>query len=278
MSKRIVIHDTVHGSITLDACASRLLGTPEVRRLAGIKQLGLTYLVFPGANHTRLEHSIGTYHIAKNVAASLDLDKKEGELVSYAALLHDLGHGPFSHTLEGVLHESLGIDHMKLTKDIIVGDKRTVSDDIIKTLKESENISDILNEFSVSPEAVGNLVCGNINPAKGNGLFSRNGQQFFNEKTYLTHIVHGPIDCDQIDYLLRDAHYTGVAHGTIDLARLLQTLTIHNNDLVINEKGLSAVEGMLVARSLMYSSVYFHKTVRICELMLAKAVKMALKK
>ena len=97
-------------------------------------------------------------------------------------------------------------------------------------------------------------------------------QQFFNIRRYLYQLIHSSIDADQIDYLLRDSHYTGVAHGVLDIERLIQTIEIFNNDLVINKAGLSSVEGMLVARALMYSSVYFHKTVRIAELMLTHAL------
>lgn len=275
MEKEIVIHDTVHGSITLDACAGKLLNTPEVQRLAGIKQLGLSFSVFPGANHTRLEHSVGTYHIARKLCAALDMKKEEADLVSYAALLHDTGHGPYSHTLEGVLHDSLGIDHMELTKDVINGHARMISSDS-DALENNPAVPEILEQNSMDKKAIGDLVCGSVSLPEEQSVLTHNGQQFFNEKKYLAHLIHGSIDCDQIDYLLRDSHYTGVAHGSIDVARLLQTLTIHNNDLAVEEKGLSAVEGMLVARSLMYSSVYFHKTVRIAELMLSKAVEMAL--
>ncbi|MBU2565603.1 MAG: HD domain-containing protein, partial [Candidatus Thermoplasmatota archaeon] len=106
--------------------------------------------------------------------------------------------------------------------------------------------------------------------------------EFFNskkpEKKYLAQIIHSAVDADQIDFLLRDAHYTGVAYGVIDIGRLLQTMEIYNNSLVVNKKGMSAVEGMLVARGLMYSSVYFHKTVRIAEVMMARAVEKAMEK
>jgi hypothetical protein len=93
-----------------------------------------------------------------------------------------------------------------------------------------------------------------------------------NERRYLAQIIHSPIDADQLDFLLRDSYYTGVAHGTVDLDRLLKTMEIHNNDLIVHRKGVPAVEGMLVARGLMYSSVYFHKTARIAEVMLSRAV------
>jgi hypothetical protein len=101
------------------------------------------------------------------------------------------------------------------------------------------------------------------------------GQAHFGQDNYLHQIIHGPVDADQMDYLLRDAHYTGVAHGTIDLDRLMQTIGLHHGDLVVHKGGVAAVEGLLVARALMYTSVYFHKTVRIAEMMLCKAVEMA---
>jgi HD superfamily phosphohydrolase len=167
---------------------------------------------------------------------------------------------------------------MELTRDVISGKINMAPKDKNPDGQKGKTVPEVLDEHSVEPSAVGKLVCSTPGN-NGNGeLFTHQGQRFFNDRAYLTHLIHGSIDCDQIDYLLRDSHYTGVAHGTIDLARLLQTLTIHNNDLVVKEKGLSAVEGMLVARSLMFSSVYFHKTVRISELMLTKAVEMGLDK
>ena len=278
MGKQITIHDTVHGTIILDPCASRLIGTPEIRRLAGIRQLGLSSIVFPGANHTRLEHAIGTYHIARLMTNALKLEEKERDMVSYAALLHDLGHGPYSHTLERVLHRHADMDHMDLTKEVIRGNARMVSETDCHIIPGQPTIPQILKEYDMDPEMVADLVCGKADSTNGRLFEDQGGQKFFNDKAYLYQLIHGSIDCDQIDYLLRDSHYTGVAHGSIDLARLLHTLTIHNNDLVVQEKGLSAVEGMLVARSLMYSSVYFHKTGRIAELMLVKAVENALDK
>ena len=276
MPKQVIIHDTVHGSITLDPCASKLISTPEIRRLAGIRQLGLSSIVFPGANHTRLEHVIGTYHIARLIANALKLQEKERDMISYAALLHDLGHGPYSHTLEKVLHHHADMDHMDLTKEVIRGNARMVSEKDSQIIPGQPTIPHILKEHDMVPEEIADLVCGKEDSCNGKLFEDEEGQQFFNDRAYLYQLIHGPIDCDQIDYLLRDSHYTGVAHGTIDLARLLQTLTIHNNDLMVQEKGLSAVEGMLVARSLMYSSVYFHKTGRIAELMLVKAVEKAI--
>ena len=160
MSKRIIIHDTVHGSITLDPCASKLIGTPEIRRLGGIRQLGLSNIVFPGANHTRLEHVVGTYHIAQKVTNALGLEKEEVDMVSYAALLHDLGHGPYSHTLEALLHENANMDHMDLTKDVIRGKARMVSDSDCQIIPGQPTVPEILKEFGQDPDKIADLVCG----------------------------------------------------------------------------------------------------------------------
>jgi HD superfamily phosphohydrolase len=265
-----IIHDTVHGSIKLDGLFLELLETPEIQRLHGIHQLGLAYLVFPGANHTRLEHSIGTCHVAGRLADALGLDEGEKRLVMAAGMLHDIGHAPYSHTLEIAMHDKTKLDHMDITKDIILG-KRGIKLDG----GEEGRIPNLLEKYEVVPKEVAGLISG-LNPDESvktlKDFSTHEDQVFFNDKKYLDHIIHGTIDSDQIDYLLRDSHYTGVAHGTIDMDRLIQTVELFNNDLVVNRRGVPAVEGMLVARALMFTSVYFHKTVRMADLMLAKAV------
>lgn len=270
-----IIHDTVHGSIKLEGLFLDLLETPEIQRLHGIHQLGLAYLVFPGANHTRLEHSIGACFVASRLAESLNLPEKERELVMAAAMLHDLGHSPYSHTLEMAVHGKMLQDHMEITKDIICGKRKILFEEGKE--KDREFIPDLLKKYDLEPKDVADLIAGqkveDLTP-KIDDYSTFKNQLFLNDKRYLAHIIHGSIDADQIDYLLRDSHYTGVAHGTIDIDRLIQTVEIFNNDLVIHRRGVPAVEGMLVARALMYTSVYFHKTVRIAELMLARAVEL----
>lgn len=256
------VSDTVHGSIRVEEWALPLLETLEVQRLSGIRQLGLSYLVFPGANHSRLEHSLGAYHVALSMARVLRLPEEEARLVACAALLHDIGHGPFSHTLEGVLAAQTGRDHMELTKEAILGRGGPIPREEREAFPEVPDVPGALEGAGLEPEAVADLVRG----GGGEGLAVAAGRR------YLGEIIHSAIDCDQLDYLQRDAHYTGVAHGVIDYHRLLQTLALHRGGLAVDRKGLTAVEGILVARSLMYSSVYFHKTVRIAEAMLARAV------
>lgn len=266
---RKTITDAVHGPIQAEGVALDLLETLEVQRLNAIRQLGLTYLVFPGANHSRLEHSLGAYHVAREIAHSLHLGEEEVALVSTAALLHDLGHGPFSHTLENVLADGTGKDHMEVTKEIIRGKGDSVPSQERAAFRDLPRVAEVLDERGLSKDRVADLITGCKTVG---GLFDFVDASPPPEKPYLFQIIHGVLDADQIDYLLRDAHYTGVAHGIIDLPRLLATFRIAHDQLVVDRKGLSAVEGTLVARGLMYTSVYFHKTVRIAETMLARAV------
>ena len=272
-----VIHDSVHGSVRLEGLFLRLLGRPEVQRLHGVHQLGLAHLVFPGANHTRLEHSLGAYYIASKMAEALELPADERDEVLAAALLHDIGHPPFSHTLEEVMLDRLGVDHVDLSRAMIVGEVRAIEESERSLLADTDSIPTVLQEAGISPESVADLVVSPRSPdLPGQSVLEvESGQAHFGQKNYLRQIIHGPVDADQMDYLLRDAHYTGVAHGAIDIDRLMQTIGIYHGDLVVDRSGVPAVEGLLVARALMYTSVYFHKTVRIAEMMLCKAVEMS---
>jgi len=270
-----IVHDSVHGSIRLDGVFLSLLEAPELQRLHSIHQLGLSYLVYPGANHTRFEHSLGTFHVARRICTSLQLDRGEAELVQTAALLHDVGHLPYSHTLEFVLHDQFGIDHADISRRLIRGDEALLSASDRRILGKIASLPEALERHRMNPNEVARLLEGKIQEYGPQKMLQKErGQTHFNAKRYLSQIVNGPVDADQLDYLKRDAHYTGVAYGVTDLDRLFETLQVFNGDLVIDRGGLSAVEGMLVARALMFSSVYFHKTVRIAELMLAKAVEM----
>ncbi len=260
------ISDAVHGTIRLEPLIQDLLETLELQRLNSIRQLGLTYLVFPGANHSRIEHCLGVSWVANEMARALQLPEDERKLVQATGLLHDVGHGPYSHTLEHVLSRELAVDHMHLTQRIITGEDDNVAKEDRKAFPDVPRIHEVLAKHGVDPDDVAALVRG---PSEDGGLF---GGRSRDDKRYLGQIIHSPMDADQIDYLLRDAHYTGVSQGRIDISRLLLTLRLHHGALALDRKGLPALEGMLVARGLMYSSVYFHKTVRIAEQMLSRAV------
>ncbi|HDD60086.1 metal-dependent phosphohydrolase [Thermoplasmatales archaeon ex4484_36] len=257
-----IINDPVHGGIRVEGVVLELLATPEVNKLSFIRQLGLANLVFPGANHTRFEHSLGVSFLAGRMGEVLSLPPEEIKLVRAAGLLHDLGHGPFSHTLEALLRKRIGRDHMQITGDIITG------------REGSGEVPVILEGAGIDPKEVERLILST--PLKEErsleSFVDGEGQIFFRGRGYLNQIIHSAIDADQLDYLLRDSHYTGVALGMVDLPRLLNTLVLYHNELMVHRRGLSALEGMLVARDLMYNAVYFHKTVRIAERMLVEAV------
>jgi HD superfamily phosphohydrolase len=244
--------------VTLQGISLDLVGHPLVQRLWGIRQTGMAHLVFPGAGHSRLEHSLGTLWVSRVMAQALELPSPEAEVVEVAALLHDLGHPPFSHTLDGPLRECLGKPHEKVGIDLIQG--------VFPPGYESQGrgidgfrappLPEVLERHGIRPKEVASLLASP--PPR--------------RRHYLGEMLHGSIDADRLDYLQRDAHYTGVAHGAIDANRILETLGREGSHIVFAEKGRAAVEGFLVARSLMYSAVYYNKTVRIAEMMLQSAV------
>lgn len=273
MSEHKIVHDSVHGGIRLEGVLLSLLEAPELQRLHSVHQLGLAYLVYPGANHTRFEHSLGTFSVSRRMCESLQLDGDEARVIECAALLHDVGHLPYSHTLEFVLHDQFGIDHAEISRRLIRGQETILSDSDKRILGRVKTIPEILESAGVDPKEVASLLEGGPGDLLTQRTLTRDkGQAYFNSRRYRSQIISGPVDADQLDYLKRDSHYTGVAYGVIDLHRLFETIEVFNGDLVVDRSGLSAIEGMLVARALMFSSVYMHKTVRISELMLAKAV------
>jgi len=268
-----IVHDPVHGSIRVSGLNIRILDSAELQRLAQIKQLGLSNLVFPGANHTRLEHSLGACHIADRLAQELELDEADRTRLTAAALLHDVGHGPFSHTLEGAVFAELGFDHVELSRRIIRGEQDALPEGEREELGSPDPVSRLVEEEGIDPAEVASLLEGGKGPTIFDFAPDGNRAEGLDPATrHLRQIINGVVDVDQIDYLMRDSHYTGVAHGVIDVDRLLQTLVLAEGELAVKRGGVSALEGMLVARGLMYSSVYFHKTARIAELMLARAV------
>ena len=229
------VRDPIHDYIDLSPVEVKLVDTPAYQRLRWIKQLGPANLVYPGANHTRHEHCMGTSHVVGKMADSAGLDSDEKQLASVAGLLHDLGHTAFSH----------------------LGDEiRGVEDHVIRTthiVSETE-ISDILSEEGIDPKAVNQIITGDHK---------------------LGPLVSGDLDGDRLDYLVRDAHYTGVSTG-VDMGRLIATMEMSDSQLVIKESGLPAVETLLTARSTMYPTVYFHPFARGAELMLARATNHAI--
>ena len=268
-----VVNDTIHGTFIIDGARKELLSTPEFNKLSHIKQLGLAHLVFPGAHHTRFEHSLGVSHVGGLMSDSVGLTDHEKTMVQVAGMLHDVGHGPYSHTLEHILHERGGMDHMSVTEGIITGEYDILRDGENSVFPDRKTVPEILEAHDLDPKEIADLIRGPDAKGSERSLFWNKGDDFFGSEDHtMGHLVHGPVDCDQIDYLLRDAHFTGVKHGIIDHHRLIHCLQKHAGDVAIGEGGLSALEGMLTARALMYSAVYFHRVTRITEVMLSHAV------
>ena len=220
VEKQKIVRDPIHGNIKFKGVFHDLLETPEIQRLYHIKQLGFAHLVFPGAHHTRLEHSLGTFKIAVEATNQLNLNKQEKDILCCASLLHDIGHGPFSHTLESILRDSLNVDHVDLTKKILLNKIDIFLTDEKQYIK-SPSVYDILEKYNIDTKIVANTISGT----------NKN-------KPYLNQLLNSTVDVDQLDYLIRDAYYTGVSYGLIDIERFLQTLTLYDNNLGIKKKGI----------------------------------------
>ena len=228
-----IIKDPVHGYVEVEDFALALLDSPALQRLRYIRQLGFSYLVYPGANHTRFEHSLGTMFLADVACQKFGLPDDERTLVTAAALLHDIGHGPFSHASEPLMETYLGRTH----------------DDIGPIVEEQAG--SILKDAGIDPEELCSVVKGE-HPLSG--------------------IIHGDLDVDRMDYLLRDAYYTGAPYGTVDAQRLIRYLIRTDQGMVLDENGVNAAESLLIARTLMRPTVYYHHVSRIGESMFQLAM------
>jgi hypothetical protein len=229
----LAIKDSVHDHIEVGGVAEALIDTPAVQRLRRITQLGTVQLVYPSANHTRFEHSLGVYHLATRALDHLGVEGLAAERVRAAALLHDVGHGPFSHNVEDVLYHHTGKYH-----------------DDVDDLVASGDVGRVLDDHDLDPETVAGLVGGE----------GRYGQ-----------LVSGELDVDRMDYLVRDAHHTGVPYGTIDHERLVRELAFVDGELVLREGNVQTAESLLLARALMNPTVYEHPVARISKAMLRRA-------
>jgi hypothetical protein len=235
-----IIKDPVHGYIEVAPYALDLLDSAILQRLRYIRQLGFSYLVYPGAHHTRFEHSLGTLYLANVMARQLNLPEEEQKLVAAAALIHDIGHGPFSHAIEPVMEELCGRSHHDASW--LLGDR---------------DLSECMECHGISPRETAAILSGS-HPLSG--------------------IIHGELDVDRMDYLLRDAHYTGAPYGTVDAHRLIRNTCLSDGYIALEEGGINAAESLLIARTLMRPAVYFHHVSRIAEMMLSAAVHAHLKR
>jgi len=238
IKKQKIINDPVYGFINIPGgLIFKLIEHPYFQRLRRIKQLGLTYLVYPGAAHTRFQHSIGSMHLV-NLAIDVirskghKITEDEAEATRIAILLHDIGHGPFSHALENCILPDL--HHEKLSLWFM--------DELNKEFNSelSLAISIFKNQY---------------------------------HKKFLHQLVAGQLDMDRLDYLRRDSFFTGVTEGVVGSQRIIKMLQVVDDNLVVEAKGIYSIEKFLIARRLMYWQVYLHKTVLVGELLLSHFLK-----
>ncbi|MFP9115657.1 HD domain-containing protein [Flavobacterium sp. RHBU_3] len=240
INKLKILNDPIYGFISItDPLLYDLIQHPYFQRLRRITQMGLSYLVYPGAHHTRFHHALGCMHIMQRTVSVLrfkgvDISAEEENALCIAILLHDIGHGPFSHAMEhsiveGVSHEDISLIFM-----------------------------DSLNETF-------------------NGKLSLAIKIFRGEyhRKFMLQLISSQLDMDRMDYLKRDSFYSGVAEGNINSERLIQMFNVEGDKLVIEEKGIYSVEKFIVARRLMYWQAYLHKTSVAAELILTKILKRA---
>lgn len=235
------IRDPLYGFVELTRKERELLNCGVLQRLTRIKQLGHTYIVYPSAVHSRFEHSLGATYVAGRMCEQLKLTKKDTKIIRIGALLHDIGHGPFSHVFEQVIEKLAGerFSHARITSLILENDK-----EVKRALGElHEDVSEILH---------------------------------FQKENVKCEILSGPLDADRLDYLRRDSYHTGVAYGIFDFERVLRNLCLINDgerDYVgIHEKGRDAVESYRMARYLMHTQVYAHHTRLVAEDMFLRAL------
>ena len=236
-----IINDPIYGFIDIDkGIINDLINHEYFQRLRRISQLGLSYLVYPGAHHTRFQHAIGCLHLMKKAISQLErkghkITHEEKEGVQIAILLHDIGHSPFSHALERTLvkninHEDITLIYMHRFNEIFTG-------------KLSLAIKIFTNNY---------------------------------KKKFLHQLVSSQLDVDRLDYLKRDSFFTGVTEGNVGVDRIINMLEVQNDNLVIEEKGIYSIEKFLLTRRLMYWQVYLHKTVISSEHMLIQLIRRAI--
>ena len=238
-NKKKIINDPVFGFINLQSdLVFDLLEHPYLQRLRRIKQLGLSFLVYPGANHSRFEHALGASHLMRQAIDVLrlkghEITPEEAEAVTIAILLHDIGHAPFSHVLENTL---VDIPHEEIS---------------LLMMNELNHQFDGKLDMAIA-------------------IFKNKYK-----KQFLHQLVTSQLDMDRLDYLRRDSFFTGVAEGVVGIDRIIKMLTVWNDQLAVDSKGIYSIEKFLIARRLMYWQVYFHKTVVSAEFLLINVLKRA---
>lgn len=246
--KFINIIDPIHDFIKIYSDEIEIIDNPIFQRLRNIRQLSGAHLVYPGARHSRFEHSLGVLHIANFIAITLYekgiLQHDDIKNIRLAALLHDIGHGPFSHLFEEISIEKGKTSHEKMGHKIII----------------HTTIGDIISKYGFNKKYVADIA------------FGRSKKHFVNE------IISGALSSDIMDYLLRDGYFTGAEHAKIDHKRIVQSLGLYNKKLALEKSAIYSFESMMYSRYQMFKTVYFHKTVRSAEVMVLNSIKLSFEK
>jgi HD superfamily phosphohydrolase len=239
------IKDPVHGYVYITEAEKQIIDSFPVQRLRRLRQLAGAEYVYPAANHTRFEHSVGVMHLAglmaENPYLSRHFNDNEYQLIRIAALLHDVGHGPFSHIFEHLLVKFLDKTH----------------EDINTWIVQKSELKDIINKLGFNVDQVAKLSVGWLHKPK---------------RAFMDQIIRSAVDVDKLDFVVRDTYHTGAQYGYVDVFRLIQTLDVMDQNLAVDVGALSALESFILARIESFKSIYFHRVGRAVQLMLAMAM------
>ena len=242
------IKDPVHGYIYISEAEKTVIDSYPMQRLRRLKQLAGSEYVYPGANHTRFEHCVGVMYLAgkvlENPNVSRVVNEEESEAARVSALLHDVGHGPFSHVFEHLLVRDLNRTH----------------EDITSWLIEKSEVADKLGKMGYKPEEISKLAVGKLHKPG---------------RAFLDQIISSAVDVDKQDFIVRDTYHTGAEYGFIDVFRLIHALDVLGENLAVELGALSALESFIIARIESFKSIYFHRVGRAAQLMLALAMEKA---
>jgi HD superfamily phosphohydrolase len=242
------IKDPVHGYVYITEAEKEIIDSYPMQRLRRLRQLAGSEYVYPGANHTRFEHCIGVMYLAGKVVENPNVSRmvtdEEMDMTRIAGLMHDVGHGPFSHVFEQLLIKDLDKTHEDITSWII----------------EKGELSDKIAKMGYKPEEVGKLAVGKLHKSG---------------KAFLDQIISSAVDVDKQDFIVRDTFHTGAEYGFIDVFRLIHALDVLGEDLAVEQGALSALEAFMIARIESFKSIYFHRVGRAAQIMLAMAMEKA---
>ncbi len=239
------IRDPIHGYIFMTSVEKELIDSQPGQRLRRIKQLSGAFLTYPGAEHSRFSHSLGVMHLAgllgNHFMRMSYIDEVDIQKIRIAGLLHDIGHGPFSHMYEEILGKYRNMTH----------------EDVTQWLIKNSELKEILTKYGYSPQDLSKLAVGKLEKP---------------DKSFLNQIIASQFNADTMDYLIRDSHFAGVEYGKIDVHRLINSIDVFDKTLAMNIDALYALEAFVIARYEMFKAVYFHRTVRAAEIMIVRAM------